>query len=526
MKWLALCLLLLLAAGCVPVSPIGPLDVTLVADGETCTMVTEAQTVRDLLDEAGIILDENDRVTPPENTFLTNGVTVRVVRVVEERESERITIPYGRETVRDVSIPTGETRLLRAGANGIEEIVYAITLEDGVEVDRRVVQRSMVQETENEVILIGAQQEVTAIPISGTITYLSAHNAWVMRNTTGNRRRLTLSGDLDGRVFDLSPDGAWLLFTRTTTDTETLNTLWMVDTTTADADPVRLNVEDILWAAWSPDGEQIAYSTGEAQESPAWEAANDLYVARPRARDGLLIGRRRVLEPSAGGTYGWWGTTYAWGPGEDPELMAYARADEVGVIRLSDGESVPLIHFPPYRTYAPWVWTPSVSWSPDGTFVATVVHGPSPAGEMPEDSPVFDIYVLGVAEEERGVLTTTVVAELVPEAGMWAVPSFSPEGERILFTRARIPYNSNTSDYDLYVMDRDGSGRQPFFATDPHEPGLKYQEMAWDPYGEQVLVIFQGDLYLVSPGGQSRRITDNGATTQVRWASSPEGERD
>lgn len=512
MKRSAVWLLLLLVAACAPIGPIGPLTITLIADGETRSLTTEAQTVYDLLVEANVTLDEDDRVIPPENTFLTNGLTVRVIRVEVQTEAEQRIIPYRREVMRDATVPAGETRLLQAGVNGIEEITYAITLEDGIEVDRRVVQRIMLQEPENEVLLIGTQEEVTAVPISGTIAYLSAQNAWVMRATTGNRRRLTATGDLDGRVFELSPDGTWLLFTRRAiTETDMLNTLWMVDTVAADAEPVRLSVENVLWAGWAPGGGQIAYSTGAVRDAPGWEAANDLHVARPRTSDGTLLGRRRVLAPSAGGTYGWWGTVFAWSP--DGESLAYARADEVGLVRLSDGQTTPLIRFPPYRTYAAWVWTPTIAWSPDGAFVITLVHGPSPSGEMPEDSPVFDVYALGV--------TQPLTAELASEAGMWATLSFSPDGERIIFSRARIPYNSNTSDYDLYTMDRDGSDRQPLFTTAPDEPGLEVPALAWAPQGKQLVLIFQGDLYLVTTGGQTRRITDDGAATKVCWAGVP-----
>ncbi len=44
-------------------TPIGPVRVTLVADGETRTLLTDAQTVGDLLAEAGITLDEDYRVS-------------------------------------------------------------------------------------------------------------------------------------------------------------------------------------------------------------------------------------------------------------------------------------------------------------------------------------------------------------------------------------------------------------------------------------------------------------------------------
>ncbi|MGD1995851.1 MAG: G5 domain-containing protein [Anaerolineae bacterium] len=502
----AIALVLLLAAACTPVAPV---TITLVADGETRPLTTDAEAVRDLLAQAGVTLDEDDRVVPPENTFLRDGLTVRVIRVEVRNETEQQLITYERETVRDATVAAGETRLLRAGVNGIEEITYTITLEDGVEVERRIVEREVIREPQNEVVLIGAREEVAAVPISGTIAYLSTHNAWVTRGTTSNGRRLTTSGDLDGRVFELSPDGSWLLFTRVATETQALNTLCMADTAAADVDPVRLRAEDVLWAAWAPDGEHIAYSTGAIRETPpGWEAANDLYLAIPRARDGLLLGRRRVLAPSAGGTYGWWGTTLTWAP--DGERLAYARADEVGILRLYDGRMTPLLQFPPYRTRGSWVWTPTTAWTPDGEFIATVAHGPSPTGEMPEDSPVFDVFVLGTTEP--------LTVELASETGMWAAPSFSPDGEVIAFGRARIPYTSETSSYDLYLMDRDGSDRRLLFPQESGEPGLDYPQVAWDPWGGQLLSVYKGDLYLLTIDGDARRVTDDGAVTSVRWA--------
>ena len=499
-------------------TPIGPVRVTLVADGQTRTLTTDAQTVGELLARSGITLDEDDRVVPPETVFLTDGMTVRVVRVETRTETAQQVLPYGRETVRDATIPVGQTRLLRAGVNGVEELTYVITLEDGVEVERRLARRVTVQEPQNEILLVGAREEVTSVPISGTVAYLSAHNAWVMRGTTGSRRRLTATGDLDGRVFDLSPDGSRLLFTRTATETDVLNTLWMIDTVTTGAEPVQLPEKNVLWAAWSPDGRWIAYSTGAPREAPpGWEAANDLYLARPQA-DGRLLDRRRVLEPTAGGTYGWWGTTYAWAPageGQEPTRLAYARADEIGLVDLParKPEAIPLVKFPPFRTYAPWAWVPTIAWSPEGSFLVTVLHGPSPTGEEPEDSPVFDVYALGVVTASE----TLLQAKLVPEAGMWAAPSFSPDGNLIAFGRARAPYASQTSTYDLYLMDRDGSDRRLLFPQEAGELGLEYPAAVWDPAGGRVLVVYRGDLWLVTVDGQARRVTEDGAITLARW---------
>ena len=515
-KWVAFLLLLLSLAACAPDSG---RSVTLVADGGTRTLATEAFTVRDLLAEAGVTLDEDDRVVPVEPTFVEDGMTVRVIRVEVRTETEQRDIPFERQTVRDASIPVGETRLLEPGVVGVEELTYRVTIEDGTEIERRLVRQVTLQEPRAELVLTGVQAELKPVPITGTVAYVANHNVWVMQTTSPNQRRLTHAGDLDGRVFSLSPDGSHLLFSRVATETgesAPLNALWMIETAAADADPIRLEAESVLWADWAPEcqsaptgsGCRIAYSTGlPAEGNPGWQAENDLWVARPRARDGQLLGQRRIVEPGSGGSYGWWGTTYAWSP--DGQSLAYARAEEVGLVRAYSGAETLLAHFPPYRTYAPWVWTPTVSWSSEGRFIAAALHGPSPAGGAPEDSPVFDVWALAA--------DGTITAELASEAGMWAAPVYAPEGDYVAFGHARSPYVSQTSGYDLYVMDRDGSDRQLLFPPQD-EIGLEYPEIAWGPGGDRLIVVYQGNLYLILvEEGTVHQLTVEGGVTTVRW---------
>ncbi len=572
-KWAAL-LLLLMALSLAACAPESSCAVTLVADGETRTVPTRALTVRDLLAEAGVALDEDDRVIPAEPTFIEDGMTVRVIRVEVRTETEQREIPFERTTVRDASVPAGETRLLEPGVTGVEETTYRVTFEDGVEAERQIVRRATLQEPRTEVILVGAQVEIASVPITGTVAYIANRNAWVMQTTSRNQRRLTHTGDLDGRVFALSPDGSYLLFTRVGSPTVTsevadvgrasadvdpasadespaseegdvatatpaeesggadtadvaetdrasdeavpLNSLWVIDTAAVTAEPVRVDATGVLWADWEPEcgvnrenvGCRIAYSTGSpAEGNPGWKAENDLWIARLRGRDSQLLSQRRVVEPSAGGSYGWWGTVYAWSP--DGRYLAYARADEVGVVRAYDGAGTLLARFPPFRTYAPWVWTPTVSWSPGGQFIATTLHGPAPTGEDPEDSPVFDVHALAA----DGTLTV----KLVSEAGMWAAPAYAPAGDSVVFGRARSPYASQTSGYELYLMDRDGSDRRQLFPPE-EEMGLEYPEVVWGPEGECLAVVYQGNLYLVdvTDGGVSQ-LTDEGGVSAARW---------
>jgi len=70
------------------------------------------------------------------------------------------------------------------------------------------------------------QSSIAPVSLPSPLVYLSNGNAWVMDQSTANRYLLVATGDLDGRVFTLSEDGKWLLFTRTEEDEEIINSLW------------------------------------------------------------------------------------------------------------------------------------------------------------------------------------------------------------------------------------------------------------------------------------------------------------
>ena len=496
--------------------------VTLFADGRERSFQTDFQTVGELLEFAGVILGDLDRVEPSAYTTISDGLEIRVVRVRFETEPgpERV-IPYEKQIVQDTSVPAGESRILEPGQNGIEQIIYRVRYEDDAEVERVQVRRVTLQEARPETVLVGLREAFNPTPLKGVVAYLAGnqevgYNPWVMRESSGSQRRLTSDGSLDTRVFALSPDGSRLLFTRGAGGDGHFNRLWLVDTTSANARPVDLRLDDVLWADWSPNGETIAYSTGEvAVGSPGWQAHNNLRTARLNNRL-RLADKREVLEGSAGGAYFWWGTNYAWSP--DRRFIAYATADSIGYVRLQDGKKTELRHFAPLSTYSQWVWVPQMSWSPDSRFLTGVIHGPPVTGESPEDSQVFDVWVFDI-ERPLTVKQVNVV-------GMWAMPTWSPaysetvegpQNSQIAYGRARSPYESVNSGYDLYVMDRDGSNRQRIFPPEG-DLGLKAPQIAWGPTGRQVITVHQDDLYLIDlVQDKVRRLTIDSSVQAVEW---------
>jgi resuscitation-promoting factor RpfB len=504
----------LLLAGLVGCGDPKPMRITLVADGQEVLLDVTGQAVpvRDLLDAAGVTLGPMDRVDPDLYVTVTDNMVVVVTRVEETFETQRQAVPFAHKTVRSEAVPVGQQRLLQVGANGELEITYKITLEDGVEISRQEVRREIVVEPVDETLLVGVQGELTSVPISGTIVYLTGGNAWIMRASSDLRRNITGYGDLDGRVLALSSDGSRLLFTRAMVggvDTP-LNSLWLARTSLVGEEPLYLGITGVIWAEWSPDGTRVAYSTAERSGGvPGWRANDDLWLMTLTDDSSGEAKVDMLLPPSAEIPYAWWGRTYAWSP--DGHYLAYGQANEVGILAVADKVPLPLMSFPPLRTQSSWAWVPQVTWSPDGSLLSFVAHEGDLEGLNAEDSPIFGLWVVSSDGELR--------VRLAEEVGMWAAPRWSPvEDGPLAYGQAQSPRNSQDSRYELFVMDRDGSNARRLFPPEGLM-GLIGPEVVWSPDGGAMLIEYEGNLYrLNTRQGQLDQLTTDGQSSDPRWA--------
>lgn len=483
-----------------------PAPVTVVADGQRRTVYVRGPTVREALTQAGIPLRDLDRVTPPENVPIQPGMVITVTRITQTLEVEEIPLPFPQQILKDARLAPGETRLIRRGEPGMERVTVRLTWADGRLVERQEVHRERLREPVPEILAVGLGGEVASLPISGTLVFLARRDAWRMAGETSRILPLTRFGDLDGRVFALSPDASILLFSRAplTASSRLLNTLWGLDLR---ADPPRsqpAGPENILWLDWSPRGDRLAFTTGEPSPGPpGWRANNDLWIGR---WDGGRITARRVFTSPTGGPSNGWGMRWAWSP--DGRRLAFGRTDGIGILDVESLRATLRITFPVYETGGAWAWTPALAWSPDGRYLAALVHGPPRGEEPPEQSTRFDLWIVAV---EGGW-----ARPLLEDIGMWAAILWTPRG--IFFGQARQPEMGDASRYDLYGMDHDGSNRRRLF---PPEGEIGFggpPDMLWAPDGQSLLVRYQGDLYRINLlSGRIDRLTAQGDIAAIAW---------
>lgn len=519
-SWLLIALLLLLAA-CSQPSGGGQSEtavpITLQVDGQTFNLTTQAATVRELLGEAGVTVGELDEVDPPLFTPLTPEMAVRVVRVSETVEIITENIPFERKFVRTDSLSAeDDPQIVQAGQNGRKEITIRIVYRDGQEVNRIRTNESLLEEPQDELVMIGIGANRGNVNFSGNLAIISGGTAVLMRGTTAVPETLNTGSGLDGRVFTLSPSGSHLLYTRVLTPSASFsNSLWVIGTERG-AEPRELGVENVLWADWNPNRttpRQIAFTTAKAiDQPPGWEANNDLWLADLFENGGTPFEPELFID-----TYpalnGWWGGNYAWSP--DGRMLAYAYANEVGLIDTFAEEDAfkrrQLQEFTAYNTLADWVWVPTLTWSPDGRFVAATTHGGSDERGMQFNSWVYDIF-------------SPLQRQLIEQTGMWGYLNWvtNPNQSQIAFLKTADPVDSLRSNYTLWLMDQDGSNAQQIYPPIGENSAFPRdkQFMAWEPNGREIAFIFDDDLYILNlETAVSTQITaDDTPASRPTWA--------
>lgn len=475
--------------------------------------------VQGALKQAKLTLSELDRTDPPTFTILAAPQEIDIIRVKEEFEVEEKTLPFDHQTVRNETLPIGQIYLIQPGVNGKQHVTYRKLSENGKVVSRTIFKTETLIPPKAEITMIGVEAPFKPFTIPGRLAYITAGSAWMMETSTGNRTPIVTTGDMDGRVFTLSPDRSWLLFTRTIVDeaSSEINALWAADLSVNPPAIFDLGIHNVIhFADWIPnEAQSIMVSTVEPRSAPpGWQANNDLRKL-VIGSDGIILSNEEIIAPNTGGIYGWWGTSFTWSP--DGTLLAYARPDSVGVIDFTNASFTPWINILPYQTRADWAWVPGLAWSADSQRLFIVTHDAGSSDSSSETSPNFTLTSLDRPTGQQN--------SLVQQSGMFANPRFSPVGSsqpRLAFLEAISPDQSSTSRYRLMVTDADGANWVNLFPPEG-SMGIEPQSVVWSPPAgdsqpQYIAFIYQGNIWLINPDTkETSQITGDGLVSRISW---------
>ncbi len=147
-------------------------SVKLEVDGRKAELRSTGPMVKHVLAECGILLRPEDKVNPGMEAGLTSGMSIKVTRVTSEVIMRQVRIPYRTEERADSGTDRGKVQVLRSGAEGLREEEVRITYEDGKVVNETVLSSKVLREPVSKVIKVGTRNPVrTLLTSRGTFRY-------------------------------------------------------------------------------------------------------------------------------------------------------------------------------------------------------------------------------------------------------------------------------------------------------------------------------------------------------------------
>ncbi|MEV6764857.1 ubiquitin-like domain-containing protein [Streptomyces sp. NPDC051105] len=131
--------------------------VTILADGRTRTIRTNAATVHEAVEEAGVTLHGQDTTSVPLAGFPRDGQTVTVLRVTDGKEVREETIPFEVRRTADPTVFKGTEVVERTGRPGLRRVTYYLRTVNGVRQKPRRERSEVVREPSAQLVKVGTK---------------------------------------------------------------------------------------------------------------------------------------------------------------------------------------------------------------------------------------------------------------------------------------------------------------------------------------------------------------------------------
>lgn len=155
-------------------SAVTPKDVQIVFNGSVIDTTSTASDVLSLLNDNGISVDSDDRITPAPDTPVTAGMQVGV-QIVEIKEvPEEQPVDFTSIKTEDPELAKGQQKVTVPGVKGAKTVLWQIVYVDGAEESRAVISETITTAPIDEQVTVG-----TKVTVAPPQSYSGSHADWM-----------------------------------------------------------------------------------------------------------------------------------------------------------------------------------------------------------------------------------------------------------------------------------------------------------------------------------------------------------
>ncbi|TAK96447.1 DUF348 domain-containing protein [Patescibacteria group bacterium] len=158
--------------------------ITLVDGKDTRKIVTIGRTVREMLTEEKIALDEDDILVPTRESALREGMKVSITRVEIREETVMKNVPFEKIVKSDDKMSWREKKVTQKGEAGEDKLLYKVVYHNGQEISRKKLSQERQKEPVTEIVTEGTYVKVGKAHLGAASWYaftgtMSAANPWL-----------------------------------------------------------------------------------------------------------------------------------------------------------------------------------------------------------------------------------------------------------------------------------------------------------------------------------------------------------
>lgn len=147
--------------------------VTIVSLGKTTRVNTVSQSVGDLLRQACIKVNPEDKVVPGLDAAVSPHQKIRIIQVTNTIITRKVIVQPATEYRKDKNLERGVQKMFRIGAAGLSERRIKVIYEDGREIRHEVVSEKIIKRMVSSIVLVGIKPVIRTLYTSrGSFRYI------------------------------------------------------------------------------------------------------------------------------------------------------------------------------------------------------------------------------------------------------------------------------------------------------------------------------------------------------------------